>query len=556
MVATAIIDFDSCVHPRIMLRKIVFGGIIPLVFLLIGGGTFWLLKRPEPPKVAALGDNVPALLNVLPIAEVQLVRSLSELSESLNIPVTGTVVPYRELQLAAEVTGRILKKDPNVRSGDYVSKGQELYRIDPRDYELNIQRLTRRRDQELASLTELDQEIANAKLLLDVVGEQLSLSDGEVKRLESLGNGFASVSELDGARRTRLTAMNQKVTVQNQLSSAKTRRSRLELAIKTAETELEQAQLDLDRTTVYAPVSGRIVSEQVEIDSYVQRGTPMVVIEDTEKVEVLTNVRMEQLYWILDKHAVSAEELVNPAQVSRYELPQTPVNVQFSAGNRENAIYQWKGHLDRYDGAGLDAQSRTVPIRIVVDNPSEFTLLSEGEAEDQTNGGPPMLVRGMFVDAVIETRPATPLVLVPKLSIKPATMSYQIWKFTEDDQAVYFSRQAIREKRQREEDAASEEVVPQPAPQKEPESKKSEIELPNPSEWQPGFLSIVGDVRVVGTFITATGDTKVDGIAYSICEVAEGITPGDLVIVTPLPGIETGARTPIRVRHDAMPHRK
>ncbi|GAB5404985.1 MAG: HlyD family efflux transporter periplasmic adaptor subunit [Aureliella sp.] len=546
-----------------MLRNIIFGGVIPLVFLLIGGGTFWLLQRPEPPKVAQLGDNIPALLNVLPIAEVKKVRALSELSQSLNIPVTGTVVPYRELQLAAEVQGRIMEKAPTVRSGNYVTKGQELYRIDPRDYQLNIERLTRRKEQELASLQELDQEIQNSQSLLDVVKEQLSLADGEVKRLESLGSGFASASELDAARRTRLTAMNQKVTVQNQLSTAKTRRSRLELAIQTAETELEQAQLDLERTVVTAPVNGRIVSEQVEIDSYVQRGSQMIVIEDTEKVEVLTNIRMEQLYWILDQHALSAEELVNPVQASRYELPKTPVNVRFNAGNREDAVYQWRGRLDRYDGAGLDAQSRTIPIRIVVDQPSEFKLLSNGEEEQQSEGGPPMLVRGMFVDAVIETKPATPLVLVPKLSIKPATMSYQIWKYTKDDQAIYYSRQALREKLQREEEAKAESDgsdTSNATPENSSDSSEQDVspatdeenELPDPDQWQSGFLEIVENVRVVASFVTPEGDTMVDGTAYSICEVTTGINPGDLVIVTPLPGIEMGTQTPVRVRADDL----
>lgn len=34
----------------------------------------------------------------------------------------------------------------------------------------------------------------------------------------------------------------------------------------------------------------------------------------------------------------------------------------------------------------------------------------------------------MFVEVVIEAKPATPLLLVPKLSVKPATGSNQIWK--------------------------------------------------------------------------------------------------------------------------------
>lgn len=537
------------------LKNLLLGVIAPVVVLSIGVGTFFLLQRPEPPKRAELGDNVPALLQVLPIAEVEKVRALAELSDSLNLPVTGTVVPYRELQLAAEVQGRIIEKDPKVRSGNYVTKGQILYRIDPADYELNIERLTRRLEQEQASLQELDQEIKNSERLLGVVEEQLTLADTDVERLESLGEKFSSAAELDAARRSRLTAMNQKVTVQNQLSASRTRRGRLELAIKTAETELQQANLDLERTVVESPVDGRIVNEQVEIDSYVQRGSLMVVIEDTEKVEVLATLRMDQLYWILDQKAVSAEELVNPVQASRYELPDTPVSVRFTAGNRENTVYQWQGRLDRYDGGGLDAQSRLVPVRIVVDNPSQYSVVGDAGEQNVGESGPPLLVRGMFVDAVVQTRPATPLVLVPELAIKPATMSYQAWKFVPNPQAIYYSKQALREKAQREEAAkknADEPAETSAAPSKDDaaspaNNSEEDEELPDPKDWASGFLQVVDNVRVVGTFVNASGQSEINGVTYSICEVSEGLEPGDRVIVTPLPGINGNGKDAVRV---------
>jgi hypothetical protein len=40
------------------------------------------------------------------------------------------------------------------------------------------------------------------------------------------------------------------------------------------------------------------------------------------------NLRMEQLYWVLDQASLSADELVNAAQASRYTLPKTPVTVR------------------------------------------------------------------------------------------------------------------------------------------------------------------------------------------------------------------------------------
>ena len=47
------------------------------------------------------------------------------------------------------------------------------------------------------------------------------------------------------------------------------------------ETMLERAQLDLGRTRISAPVSGVVVEEMVEAESFVSKGSPLVTIEDT-----------------------------------------------------------------------------------------------------------------------------------------------------------------------------------------------------------------------------------------------------------------------------------
>lgn len=520
-----------------MLKNIVLGGLVPLAFIVVGLGVFFGIKRPQAEKKQPLGTTPAALLSVLPIAEVEEVKALTELSETLDIEVSGTVVPFRELQLAAEVAGRIIEKDPSARSGNYVTKGQVLYRIDPRDYELAVERLQRKRDQEEATLRELSQDVENSNQLLAVAEEEVKLAENEVQRFESLKSNFSSQAELDQARRSRLTAMNQRIGVLNQLRAYESSRTRLELAIKLAETELEQASLDLTRTVIRSPVSGRIVAEQVEADSFVQRGTQLVTIEDTEKVEVACNVRMDQLYWVLDQQALSAEKPQNAGQITRFQLPPTPVEIRFTAGGRESTEYQWIGKLDRYDGAGLDAQSRTVPLRVVVDKPSEFKLRGS-DSENSTSLGPPMLVRGMFVDAVIKAKPATPLLLVPKLSVKPATNSYQIWMFSPDESAMLHSAQAIRER-----DLATEEKKAE-----EGESMTTANEnYPKPAEWKAGFLQVLDSVEIVTPFeLTVEGPNSIE---YSVCEISGSrLKPGDLVVVTPLPGVEGDGQDPVRVR--------
>ncbi|QDV24022.1 efflux RND transporter periplasmic adaptor subunit [Aureliella helgolandensis] len=533
-----------------MYKNLLFGLVIPAVLLSVGLGVFFGLQRPLPPKKPPLGESTSELLAVLPIAEVSRVRALEEMSDSLDIPVSGTVVPFRELQIASEVSGRIIEKDSLVRSGNYVTQGQVLYRIDPRDYEIDIERLTQRREQELAAIKELQQDIENATRMLEVSNEEFKLAEDEVKRFEALGGNFTSAAEFDAARRSRLASMNQQVSAQNQLQTLRTRQGRLELATRLAETELHQAELNLERTVIRAPVSGRIVTEEVEAGSFVQRGTMLVTIEDTERVEVACNLRMDQLFWIVDRRTLSTEALVNPAQLSRFQLPNTPVKVRFRTGGREHRVYEWEGTLDRYDGAGLDAQSRTVPIRVMVPHPEKFSLVGEVDPE-KVVVGPPMLVRGMFVEVIVQAKPATSLILVPKLSIKPASRAYEIWKFEADDEAIHFSREYLRAQELAKKNAElagkmqSKPAAAPPKPAASSAANQRTIEV-HPEEWQAGFLRVIPDVQVIDTFSEADQTTASEG-EYWICEAPVGLEPGDLVVVTPLPGMEGSGRDPVRV---------
>ena len=529
------------------MKNLLLGVFLPLVLVIAGVGLLAGLQAPEPERAAMANPNDEGdLLAFLPIAEVEEVRLLSD---TLDIDISGTVVPYRELQLAAEVAGRIVSKAPTLRGGNYVEKGQILYRIDPRDYELEVERLSRKRDQELAAIRELQQDIENAEKLLEVADQELALAEADVKRIESMKANFSSAAELDQARRSRLSAMNQKVTLQNQIRAAKTRRSRLELAAKLAETELDKAHLDLERTVIRAPVDGRVVNELVEADSYVQRGTQLLVIEDTEKVEVACNIRMDQMTWILEQPEISRDELVNAVQASRYELPKTPVEVNFRIAGRDSTTFTWDGVLDRFEGVGLDPQSRTVPIRILVDRPSQFR---SSAGESLNIAGPPMLVRGMYVDAVVKAKPRTQLMLVPKLSIKPATKSNVIWKFSRNREVLHNTPQAIAAKAaydQAQRDGSLEKLFPSEMAKHNVNNSKAPVANEqgetriDPGAWEAGNLVLVKNVRLVTAY---WGDSDVE---YWVCEVPPGeLEPGDRVIVSPLPGVRADGSDSVRVR--------
>jgi hypothetical protein len=52
------------------------------------------------------------------------------------------------------------------------------------------------------------------------------------------------------------------------------------------------------------------------------------------------------------------------AMAGRYALPPTPVTVEFQVAGREKQIYAWEGVLNRYEGSGIDPQSRTSSVLV------------------------------------------------------------------------------------------------------------------------------------------------------------------------------------------------
>ena len=174
---------------------------------------------------------------------------------------------------------------------------------------------------------------------------------------------------------------------------------------------LERAQLDLGRTRIAAPVSGIIVEEIVEAESFVSKGNPLVTIEDTSAAEVRVSLQMDDVsrIWSDSRRAPGT---------SPYDFPDTPATVIYRIGKRQ---YRWKGVLERQEGKGLESRTRTLPCRVLVSDPTEVEAIDRyGSAlPDLPLGAPRSLLRGMFVDVQVEVETNQPLVSVPCEALRP-----------------------------------------------------------------------------------------------------------------------------------------
>ena len=408
--------------------------VVSLLILAAGGiGFWWLVDKPEQAASATPPPPAP-LVNV---AEVE------SHDGGLDISVDGVVVPFREIEVAAEVAGKIVFKDEACNGGRFVKKGTLLIQIDPRDYELEIQRLENEYDQAEANLQELAVQISNTSELLKLAEDQVEIEVKEVARLAGLvDTGVITDSALDRAKQVELTARNAMVQANNELQLLKTRQKRLQSAKQLVATQQERAQLDLERTKIFAAVDGVVVQDLIEENSFVQKGTPLFTIEDTSAMEVKCRLRMDELHWLW-RQRTSRPSAQSDVVEGDYQIPRTPVTIGFQIAGDEQVRYEWSGVLARYEGIGLDETTRTVPCRVVVSEPRQVKLVGDDRASR-----PPALVRGMFVSVTLHLDHPGTLVFVPERAVRPGKAVWVI----RDERVVNVALRKILDRKERMDD--------------------------------------------------------------------------------------------------------
>ena len=409
---------------------IAFRIIIPLLILSVGiGGFVFLMKLKKVPD-----RSQPERL--LPLVETVTVE---EHGGELTIELDGSVVPFREIPLSAEVTGRITYKSPHCRSGKFVQKGEVLFRINEREYQLEVDRLTHEQEQARASLQELQVQIESAEALVKLATDELALRTRELERVRSLARqDAASDSDIDTAEQNEQLSRRTLVTQQNQVRLEKSREDRLQFAMELVGTQLEKAKLDLARTEVKAPTSGVIVTDPAEENSFVQPGSPLTTLEDNSSVEVRCSLQMDELYWLWQHDAPPADSLDFPAIGTGTEknndqflraatlaargMPAVPATVIYELGGQR---FAWNGKLVRYEGAGLDERTRTVPCRVLVQNPKEVSIRASSQKPSAVLA-PQALLRGMFVTLEFHVDPRVPLFRVPESAVRPGDVLWLV----------------------------------------------------------------------------------------------------------------------------------
>lgn len=206
---------------------------------------------------AGVGAQEPAI----PTVRVATVTSVTSPSVQW---VSGTLVSRADARVAAEETGRLISV---AEIGDSVDRKANLARIDD-----SALRLQLRRDQ--ASLRGLEASMAYLQVQLD--------------RLETL-------------------TMEQ-VAARNQLDEVAARLAVAEQDVELARAIEAETRDRLDRTSVKAPFSGRVVERFKQPGEYVRAGDDLLRLVDTERVEIRARAPLDAAAHLHNGLQVSARE--------------------------------------------------------------------------------------------------------------------------------------------------------------------------------------------------------------------------------------------------------
>lgn len=326
-------------------------GFLVAAAILVGAtglAVFMVSQRPEPERVP-------------PPSQVPFAVTAPARAGEGAIPVfgAGTVRPRAEIDIAAEVSGKVVWVDPAFQSGGRVREGQVLFRLDDVDYRSEVEK-------------------ARANVALQRVEVLKATEEAQVarKQYEQFKERQAESGEASEASPLALW--------QPQLEAA-------EAALARDRATLAETELNLERTAVKAPFSGVVRTESVDVGQFVAAGRGVARLYASDAVEVVVPLS--------DREAALVPGLWD---------------LRAGDGNREVAVhvvadyggrrYGWNGYVDRVEGA-LDEQTRTLDVIVRVPEPYGSGSPEAGDRQDggadTGAGGPPLLV-GKFVDVELQ----------------------------------------------------------------------------------------------------------------------------------------------------------
>ncbi|MCY4429604.1 MAG: efflux RND transporter periplasmic adaptor subunit [Rhodospirillales bacterium] len=320
---------------------------------------FLVAQRPEPERRDA-PSRVPFATTATVVAG----------AGAIPVYGAGTVRPRAAVDMAAEISGRVVWVAPALQSGGRVRRDQLLFRIDDADY--------------LARVEQARANVAVQQVELLRVTEEARIARTQYERFRRLRERPGSAADTSPL-----------VLWEPQMEAA-------EAVLARDRAVLAEAETALSRTRVHAPFASVVLEESVDVGRFVAAGQSVGRLYAADAVEVVVPLS--------DAGAALIPSLWQLEAGS--EDRRVPARVVAEYGEER---YSWTGYVDRAEAA-LDEQTRTIDVIVRVPDP--FTR----------NDGPPLLV-GKFVEVEIDGLAPEEYFRVRRPALRPGN---EVWVVDND----------------------------------------------------------------------------------------------------------------------------
>jgi len=331
-------------------------------------------------------------------------------TSSSKIELPGTILPWAETKLAAEVEGRVTQM--MFQEGQYVKKGKALVKLRTRPLLLQKELAVAEKNRVEAMLVELrtgtrKEIIEAAQFAVEQAEAKVRLTDNEFKRIKKLyKDGVLSLDEYDRADAdadgARAELDEKQAVLKEFVAGPRIEKIQQEEAnLQAAVARIKIIEDDIKRATLYAPFSGYIIRKETEVGQWLEKGDPAVFMIAHNPLKVEIHVPQFQFNAILKG---------TPARIILESYQSTSVDTTF------------KGSVIEKIRSG-DPVSRTFPIRIKIDKPDSS------------------LAAGMLVRVeILPKKKSVKKLFVPKDAVVRTPRDTSVWVVREEKDKTFKAR--------------------------------------------------------------------------------------------------------------------
>jgi membrane fusion protein (multidrug efflux system) len=308
------------------------------------------------------------LLVVLP-----LVAAIAGITFYLNggryVTTDDAYVGAQKVLITSDVSGKIISV--TVKEGQQVSTGDTLFQIDPVPFQLAVAQARAKLEDAKANHDNLVANVALYSQTLEIVNAGIALKQKDVERKNALVKSLAgSQLDLDNSATALVTVQAQRQLVTQQRSNALNQllgNPELPLeqfpAYMQAKAALDDAQRNLDLTTVRAPMNGVATQvEQIQLGRFVMAGAPVFSVIDVSNPWVDANPKESDFTYVAVGQSVTLDVDAFPNHVFKGTVGSLSpgTGAQFQILPPQNATGNFVKVVQR------------VPVRIYFDKDDKF----------------------------------------------------------------------------------------------------------------------------------------------------------------------------------------